>query len=144
MYPAYLYDTGVAAKAPIPGMLAIGPGIFGPPTMATVIDVDQMAKAAEQPLVDALSTNLNTFAGHGGKQIFYHGDSDPWFSALDTLGYYQARPPTTEVLKGIRMEPILFRTGNEPLRRRRGRAGQFRYARCHRELGGKGHHAAVG
>lgn len=90
MYPAYLYDTGVAAKAPIPGMLAIGPGIFGPPTMATVIDVDQMAKAAEQPLVDALSTNLNTFAGHGGKQIFYHGDSDPWFSALDTLGYYQA------------------------------------------------------
>jgi len=90
VYPAYLYDTGVAAKAPIPGILAIGPGIFGPPTMAMEIDVDQIAKAAEQPLVDALSTNLTTFAGHGGKQIFYHGDSDPWFSALDTLSYYQA------------------------------------------------------
>jgi len=90
VYPRYLYDTGVAAKAPIPGMLAIGRGIFGPPTTAMTIDVDQMVKAAEQPLVAALSTNLTTFSGHGGKQIFYHGDSDPWFSALDTLGYYQA------------------------------------------------------
>jgi feruloyl esterase len=90
VYPGYLYDTGVAAKAPIPGMLAIGRGIFGPPTTAMTIDVDQMAKAAEQPLVDALSTNLTTFSGHGGKQLFYHGDSDPWFSALDTLGYYKA------------------------------------------------------
>jgi len=90
VYPAYPYDTGVAAKAPIPGMLSIGPGIFGPPTKAMEIDVDQLAKAAEQPLVDALSTNLTSFSGHGGKQIFYHGGSDPWFSALDTLGYYQA------------------------------------------------------
>jgi feruloyl esterase len=90
VYPGYLFDTGVAAKAPIPGMLSIGPGIFGPPTKATEIDVDQLARAAEQPLVDALSTNLTTFSGHGGKQIFYHGDSDPWFSALDTLGYYKA------------------------------------------------------
>jgi hypothetical protein len=92
VYAAYLYDTGVAVKKPIPGMLAIGsgPGIFGPSTTAMEIDVDRMAKAAEQPLVDALSTNLTSFSGHGGKQIFYHGDSDPWFSALDTLGYYQA------------------------------------------------------
>jgi len=90
VYPAFLYDTGVAVKEPIPGMLAIGRGVFGPPTTAMEIDVDQMAKAAEQPLVDALSTNLTTFSVHGGKQIFYHGGSDPWFSALDTLGYYQA------------------------------------------------------
>jgi feruloyl esterase len=90
VYPGFLYDTGVAATAPIPGMLSIGPGIFGSPTTATEIDVDQLAKTAAQPLVDALSTNLTTFSGHGGKHIFYHGDSDPWFSALDTLGYYQA------------------------------------------------------
>ena len=90
IYPAFLYDAGVAAKVPIPGMLNNGPGVFGPATTALEIDVDKLAKHAEQPLVDALSTNLTTFAGHGGKQIFYHGDSDPWFSALDTLGYYQA------------------------------------------------------
>ena len=34
-------------------------------------------------------TNLNSFSSHGGKLIFYHGVSDPWFSALDTVDYYQ-------------------------------------------------------
>jgi hypothetical protein len=36
-----------------------------------------------------MSTNLTTFSAHGGKLIFYHGDSDPWFSPLDTFGYYK-------------------------------------------------------
>ena len=36
-----------------------------------------------------LWTNLSTFSGHGGKLIFYHGLSDPWFSALDTVNYYK-------------------------------------------------------
>jgi feruloyl esterase len=34
-------------------------------------------------------TNLSSFTAHGGKLIFYHGLSDPWFSALDTVGYYE-------------------------------------------------------
>ncbi|MBV8399448.1 MAG: tannase/feruloyl esterase family alpha/beta hydrolase [Acetobacteraceae bacterium] len=34
-------------------------------------------------------TNLSSFSAHGGKLIFYHGMSDPWFSALDTVGYYE-------------------------------------------------------
>ena len=34
-------------------------------------------------------TNLSSFTAHSGKLIFYHGLSDPWFSALDTVGYYQ-------------------------------------------------------
>jgi hypothetical protein len=38
---------------------------------------------------DSLWTNLSTFSGHGGKLIFYHGMSDPWFSPLDTVGYYE-------------------------------------------------------
>jgi feruloyl esterase len=36
-----------------------------------------------------MSTNLSTFAAHGGKLIFFHGDSDPWFSPLDTFDYYK-------------------------------------------------------
>jgi feruloyl esterase len=36
-----------------------------------------------------MSTNLTTFSAHAGKLIFYHGDSDPWFSPLDTFDYYQ-------------------------------------------------------
>ena len=34
-------------------------------------------------------TNLSTFRGHGGKLIFLHGLSDPWFSAQDTVQYYE-------------------------------------------------------
>ena len=36
-----------------------------------------------------MSTNLSSFSQSGGKLIFFHGDSDPWFSPLDTLGYYK-------------------------------------------------------
>ena len=34
-------------------------------------------------------TNLSSFRGHGGKLIFFHGNSDPWFSALETVRYYE-------------------------------------------------------
>ena len=66
-----------------------GPGIFGPATTDMSMDVEKEALAAIQPLVDSMSTNLTTFSASGGKLIFYHGDSDPWFSPLDTFGYYK-------------------------------------------------------
>jgi feruloyl esterase len=45
---------------------------------------------ALQQLIDTYGwTNLSSFYGHGGKQIFFHGLSDPWFSAYDTVDYYQ-------------------------------------------------------
>ena len=39
-------------------------------------------------------TNLNTFSGRGGKLIFWHGVSDPWFSAQDTIDYYERMTKT--------------------------------------------------
>jgi Tannase and feruloyl esterase len=88
-YPGFLYDTGIAADSPIRGILSPGAGIFGPPTTAMEVDVEKEALADAQPLVDSMSVNLTTFAAHGGKLIFYHGDSDPWFSPLDTFDYYK-------------------------------------------------------
>ena len=89
VYPGFLYDAGITATSGIRGLLVPGPGIFGPPPTATEVDVDTEAIKDVQPLVDSMSTNLSTFAAHGGKLIFYHGDSDPWFSPLDTFDYYK-------------------------------------------------------
>ena len=89
VYAGFLYDTGITNGPPFRGLLSPGPGIFGPATTDMTMDVDKEALAAIQPLVDSMSTNLTTFSAHGGKLIFYHGDSDPWFSPLDTFGYYK-------------------------------------------------------
>lgn len=89
VYPSFLYDTGITASGPIRGILSPGPGIFGPANTAMEVDVEKEAFADSQPLVDSMSTNLTTFSAHGGKLIFYHGDSDPWFSPLDTFNYYK-------------------------------------------------------
>jgi Tannase and feruloyl esterase len=89
VYPGFLYDTGITATSGIRGILSPGPGIFGPATTAMEVDVEKEALADVQPLVDSLSTDVTTFAAHRGKLIFYHGDSDPWFSPLDTFGYYK-------------------------------------------------------
>ena len=91
VYPGFLYDTGIAETGMVPGLLALGTrGLFGPYPAATEIDVDKEALHASDPMVEPASTNLSTFSASGGKLIFFHGDSDPWFSPLDTLGYYQS------------------------------------------------------
>jgi hypothetical protein len=95
VYPGFFYDTGISAQGGgIPGLLNPGPSPVGGPTAATTQDVD-----AEAAVVDKNPTarigdsytwvNLNSFSSHGGKLIFYHGLSDPWFSAKDTIDYYQ-------------------------------------------------------
>jgi pimeloyl-ACP methyl ester carboxylesterase len=91
VYPGFLYDAGIAMQGPVPGLLAMrASGLFGPYTKATEIDVDKEAPHASDPLVEPASTNLSTFSGNGGKLLFFHGDSDPWFSPLDTLAYYNS------------------------------------------------------
>ncbi|MBV8073402.1 MAG: tannase/feruloyl esterase family alpha/beta hydrolase [Acidobacteriaceae bacterium] len=91
VYPGFLYDSGIAMKGVVPGLLALGNrGLFGPYTTATELDVDKAALHASDPLVEPAFTNLSAFSLNGGKLIFFHGDSDPWFSALDTLDYYKS------------------------------------------------------
>jgi hypothetical protein len=91
VYPGFLYDAGIAMHGSVSGLLALGTnGLFGPYTSATELDVDKAALHASDALVEPASTNLSTFSGNGSKLIFFHGDSDPWFSPLDTLSYYQS------------------------------------------------------
>ena len=95
VYSAHAYDTGIAVTTPIPGFLLnatagpVGGGVL-PTSMDLVADEATENANALQQLIDTYNwTNLSSFYGHGGKQIFYHGVSDPWFSALDTVDYYQ-------------------------------------------------------
>jgi len=95
VYPGFLYDSGIALKGGVSGLLVpTQSGIFGRYPTATEIDVDKEALHASDPLVEPASTNLSTFSSSGGKLIFFHGDSDPWFSPLDTLEYYQSLAAT--------------------------------------------------
>jgi hypothetical protein len=93
IYPGVPYDAGIADPGFIPGLLG-GP-VLPVATGADFLhfDVDRETARVEADktaeLGDSTWTNLTTFAGHGGKLLFYHGLSDPWFSPLDTLGYYE-------------------------------------------------------
>lgn len=93
VYPGYLWDTGVTTtQGGLPGVL-VGPPIPEGPATGTTMNVDAQAAAAH----DARSmagdsnawTNLSTFRGQGGKLIFFHGQADAWFSAIDTMQYYE-------------------------------------------------------
>jgi hypothetical protein len=61
--------------------------------VGTTFDVDAAAVEAmdARAMVGDTSdwTNLSTFRGNGGKLIFVHGVSDPWFSAKETVRYYE-------------------------------------------------------
>jgi feruloyl esterase len=95
VYVSFPYDTGIDASGPatIPGLLQSAPGPVGPPDVATSMDVDAEARAAATAIAavgdTSAWTNLSSYAGHGGKLIFFHGMSDPWFSANDTVDYYE-------------------------------------------------------
>jgi len=93
IYPGFPFDAGIGDDGRIPGLLQ-GPRIpVATGADFTNFDADREAArvAADSTagLGDSTWTNLSSFAGHGGKLLFYHGLSDPWFSPLDTLDYYQ-------------------------------------------------------
>ena len=94
VYPGYPYDTGIAFNGHgIPGLLSGGLSPVGPSPTGTQMNVEAEAAAAHDAREMAGDTNawtnLSSFTGHAGKLIFFHGSSDPWFSALDTISYYE-------------------------------------------------------
>ncbi|HEY7806423.1 MAG TPA: tannase/feruloyl esterase family alpha/beta hydrolase [Croceibacterium sp.] len=103
-YPIYApvpFDTGTVAT-PMGYLPSGAPGPFGPPSKATTIDLEARIHAIRADAMQRLTdtnywTNLNTFLGHGGKTLFYHGVSDFWFSPLATWDWYQRAAQTNGV-----------------------------------------------
>lgn len=100
-YPIYVpnaFDTGIVAS-PMGYLPSGGPGIFGPPNLATEIDLDARIHALRWDATGRLTdtpywTRLNTFLDRGGKIMFFHGVSDFWFSPFATWDWYQRASET--------------------------------------------------
>jgi pimeloyl-ACP methyl ester carboxylesterase len=107
-YVAYPWDSGLAAEGvPIPGILATGArGPVNPPFLET-INVDEIEDRLTADGMDRLQatanwTNLNSFFARGSKILYYHGVSDPWFSAFDTVDYYERMTKSSGGLGQVR------------------------------------------
>jgi len=94
IYPRFPYDSDMVTEGSGLSFLpTAGPNILGNVLPSATMNVDEQAAGVRanysQILTDTWSwTNLSSFSGHGGKLLFFHGTSDPWFSPYDTLGYY--------------------------------------------------------
>jgi len=96
VYAAFPWDTGhlQGAGGPFASFLPNrGPNILASVEQPIDVDIDTLVARVRdnenETLTDTTWTNLSSFFGHGGKIVFYHGTSDPVFSAFDTLAYYQ-------------------------------------------------------
>lgn len=117
IYSPFPYDTGIGSQPPAifpPGLLlnsTAGPVSGGklPLSIDLEAEVARVNASAVQQLIDTYAwTNLGTFAAHGGKQILYHGMSDAWFSAFDTLDYYERLVRDNGGLQKVRAFDRLF------------------------------------
>ncbi len=96
VYVSYPYDTGIDDAGGLPGLLLAGGsppiGAHGADLEELDVDAEYLAAVAAPEAVGSTATfyNLTSFIGEGGKQIFYHGEADAWFSANDTVRYFEA------------------------------------------------------
>jgi feruloyl esterase len=95
VYVPYPYDSGIDDAGGLPGLLLAGGsppiGLNGADMQDQNVDAEFLeAIAANEALGSTASYyNLSSFIGNGGKQIFYHGEADAWFSANDTVRYFE-------------------------------------------------------
>ena len=97
VYVSFPYDSGIDdAVGLVPGLLIAG---GSPPIGPNGADLD--SQNVDEEFLAALQTNealgstawqynVSSFIDGGGKQIFYHGEADPWFSANETVRYFEA------------------------------------------------------
>lgn len=89
-YSRFVLDTGADDRR---GLLTGGAVPPEGPNVNGMLEQDVDAELREWSVTDlaqgdATALKLSTFYARGGKHIYYHGVSDAWFSAMDTVDYY--------------------------------------------------------
>ena len=94
VYVSYPYDSGIDDPNGLPGLLVAGGsppiGANGADLGTLDVDAEYISAIETNESLGSTATNYNvsSFIGNGGKQIFFHGEADPWFSANDTVRYF--------------------------------------------------------
>jgi feruloyl esterase len=107
VYVSYPYDSGIDDSGGLPGLLLAGGsppiGQNGADMKDQNVDAEFLAAISANEALGSTATyyNLTSFVGHGGKQIFYHGESDPWFSANDTVRYFGELGEANKAVKPV-------------------------------------------
>jgi len=97
IYPGFPYDLGLLGEHAgnlMSRLPTSGPEPWSSPPSPFSNDfaaeIERMRADPVEILTDTSSwTDLGTFYRRGGKIIFHHGASDPWYSLYDTLDYVQ-------------------------------------------------------
>jgi feruloyl esterase len=94
VYVSFPWDSGIDDSLGVEGILRVGGsppiGPHGADLDTQDVDAEFVAAMATDEAIGAtaMQYNVSTFIADGGKHIFYHGESDPWFSANDTVRYF--------------------------------------------------------
>lgn len=94
VYVPFPWDSGLDDAAGLPGLLLAGgsppDGQNGADMTSQDVDAEYMrAMGADEALGNTASQyRVSSFIEGGGRHIFYHGEADPWFSANDTVRYF--------------------------------------------------------
>jgi feruloyl esterase len=95
IYASFPYDLGMLGEHVGNSMSRVptsGPDPYNSPPSPFSLDVEAEMERIRADPVETLTdtanwTDLGTFYRRGGKIIFYHGASDPWYSVFDTQDY---------------------------------------------------------
>ncbi len=95
VYVPFPWDSGLDDAGGLPGLLLAGgsppEGGSGADMQSQNVDAEyQLYMATDQSIGNSAEQyNVSSFVAHGGKHIFFHGEGDAWFSANDTVRYYE-------------------------------------------------------
>lgn len=95
VYVPFPWDAGIDDEGRLPGLLIAGGsppiGPNGGELGEQDVDAEFMDAVTASEALGSTGDNYNisSFIDGGGKHIFYHGEADPWFSANDTVRYFE-------------------------------------------------------